>query len=202
MSDNTTFPTIKLGDDEKKAGYVHPENIKLLLDATQDALKSQIEGVRQMFSRLGTILTQASALASASAGAAAWLITHPVPDRPAWITWAAILAAVLWTISGAAAIWGMQAAKFAAPGIDPTAGYRQDVLGQSVRDMQLWVITAHARTLAAGQTESDRIRKFLNGAIILLVAAPLPPLVLVIAGAYTVESSSSRVFPFFTALMA
>jgi hypothetical protein len=50
------WPEIVLGGDETQADYVHPENIKLLLDLTQDALKSQIEGVRQMFSRLSSLI--------------------------------------------------------------------------------------------------------------------------------------------------
>ncbi len=173
-----TWPKIVLGNDETQAGYVHPGNIQLLLDLTQDALKSQIEGVRQMFSRLGTVLAQASALASASAAAVIWLITHPVADRPAWFTWAFFLALLCWTASGAMAVAGMVGAKFGVPGIDPKEGYKQDVLSQSVRDMQLWVIQSHAGTLADGQTASDRVRRFLNAAIVILLAAPLPSLIL------------------------
>ena len=51
MSGSENWPTIMLGDDEKAAGYVHPENVKLLLDLTQASLQSQLDGVRQMFSR-------------------------------------------------------------------------------------------------------------------------------------------------------
>ncbi len=176
------WPEIVLGDDETQADYVHPENIKLLLDLTQDALKSQIEGVRQMFSRLGTVLAQASALASASAGVVAWLITHPVADRPNWFTWAFVIASLCWTVSGAVAVIGMAGAKFGAPGIKLEEGYKQDVLSQSVRDMQLWVIKSHGNTLANGQTASDHLRRWLNAAIVILVAAPFPSLALIIAG--------------------
>lgn len=177
-----TWPEIVLGDDETQADYVHPENITLLLDLTQDALKSQIEGVRQMFSRLGTVLAQASALASASAALVAWLITHPVADRPAWFTGAFFLASLFWTASGAIAVKSMAGAKFGAPGIEPKEGYKQDVLSQSVRDMQLWVIESHAGTLAEGQIASDCLRRSLNTAIMILVAAPLPSLALFIVG--------------------
>lgn len=173
MSDDEAWPEIVLGDDETQADYVHPENVKLLLDLTQDALKSQIEGIRQMFSRLGTVLAQASALASASAAAVFWLITHPVTDRPAWITWAVIFTTLFWTVSGALAVGGMAGAKFGAPGISPREGYRQNVLSQSVRDMQLWVIESHAGTLTEGRAASNHLRWFLNAAIMLLVAAPL-----------------------------
>ncbi len=176
------WPEFALGNDETQDGYVHPENIKLLLDLTQDALKSQIEGVRQMFSRLGTVLAQASALASASAGVVAWLITHPVADRPAWFTWAFVVASLCWTISGALAVAGMVGAKFGAPGMKPEEGYKQEVLSQNVRDMQLWVIKSHAATLTSGQVASDRLSRRLNAAIVILVAAPLPSLILVVVG--------------------
>ena len=182
MSDDEAWPEIILGDDESKADYVHPENTKLLLDLTQDALKSQIEGVRQMFSRLGTVLAQASALASASAAAAFWLISHPIPDRPAWITAAVISASLFWSLTGAVAILGMAGAKFGAPGLSPREGYKQDVLSQSVRYMQLWVIASHAGTLAQGQVASNRLRSFLNTAIVLLVAAPVISLALIAIG--------------------
>ena len=168
-----TWPDFELGNDETQPDYIHPENIKLLLDLTEEALKSQIEGVRQMFSRLGTVLAQASALTSISFAAAFWLLTHPVIDRPAWITLATVLAGIIWTASGALAVFGMIAAKFGAPGISPEEGYKQDVLSQSVREMQLWVIKSHGGTLAAGQKASDRVGKLLNGSIAILVAAPL-----------------------------
>jgi len=173
MPEDEDWPEIKLGDDESQPDYVHPENVKLLLELTEDSLKSQIEGVRQMFSRLGTVLTQASALASASAAAVFWLITHPIADRPACVIWALILAGLFWTTSGAFAVVGMAGAKFGAPGIDPKDGYKQDVLSQRVRDMRLWVIASHGGTLAKGQVASDRLRCLLNAAITLLVAAPL-----------------------------
>ena len=176
------WPEFALGNNETQAGYVHPENIKLLLDLTQDALKSQIEGVRQMFSRLGTVLAQASALASASASVVAWLIIHPVADRPAWFTWAFVVAALCWTVSGALAVAGMVGARFGAPGMTPEEGYKQEVLSQSVRDMQLWVIKSHAGTLTNGQAASNRVRRLLNAAIVILVAAPLPSLIIVIVG--------------------
>jgi hypothetical protein len=173
MPEEITWPDFDLGDDEKDPNYVHPDNIKLLLDLTEESLKSQIEGVRQMFSRLGTVLAQASALTSVALGAALWLLTHPVSGRPAWITLATMLAGIIWTASGAFAVFGMVAAKFGAPGISPEEGYKQDILSQSVRDMQLWVIKSHGGTLAAGQVASDRVGKLLNRAIALLVAAPL-----------------------------
>lgn len=182
MSGDKVWPEIVLGDDEAQVDYVHPENVKLLLELTQDALKSQIEGVKQMFSRLGTVLTQASALASASAAAAFWLITHPVADRPNWVIWVVIIATLFWTASGALALTGMAGASFGALGVDPREGYKQDVLSQSVRNMQLWVIKSHAGTLSNGQTASNRLRCRLNGAIVLLVAAPLLSLALVAAG--------------------
>lgn len=172
MSDDEAWPDIQLGENETQIDYIHAENIKLLLDLTQDALKSQIEGVRQMFSRLGTVLAQASALSSASFAASFWLITHPVAGRPAWIIWTVLLVGLFWTVSGAIAIGGMMGAKFGAPGIDPREGYRQDVLGLSVRDMQLWGIQSHTGTLEAGHAASNRLRKCLNAAILLLVAAP------------------------------
>ncbi len=182
MSDGEAWPKIVLGDDETQADYVHPENVKLLLDLAQDALKSQIEGVKQMFSRLGTVLAQASALASASAAAVFWLITHPVADRPAWVIWAVIFATSFWTASGISAVWGMAGAKFGAPGISPREGYKQDVLSQNVRDMHLWVIASHAGTLTKGQTASDQLRWFLNAAIMFLVAAPMFSLAFAVAG--------------------
>ena len=176
------WPEFALGDNETQDGYVHPENIKLLLDLTQDALKSQLEGVRQMFSRLGTVLAQASALASGSAGVVAWLFTHPVADRPAWFTWVFVIASLCWTASGAVAVAGMAGTKLGAPGMKPEEGYKHAVLSQSVRDMQLWVIKSHAGTLKNGQAPSDRLRRLLNAAIIILVAAPLPSLILLIVG--------------------
>jgi len=182
MSDNQDWPDILLGDDDTQDNYVHPENTKLLLDLTQDALKSQIEGVRQMFSRLGTVLAQASTLASASAAAVFWLLTHPVTDRPAWVTWIVIFAAVFWTISGISAAVGMAGVKFGAPGINPREGYKQDVLSQSVRDMQLWVIASHAATLRDGARASGNLSHFLNLAISLLVLSPLLSLILVSLG--------------------
>jgi hypothetical protein len=151
------WPDFELGDDDKDPNYIHPENIKVLLDLTEESLKSQIDGVRQMFSRLGTVLAQASALTSVAFAAAFWWLTHPVSDRPAWITLATILAGVIWTGSGALAVFGMVAAKFGAPGISPEEGFKQDVLSQSVREMQLWVIKSHGGTLAAGQVSSDRV---------------------------------------------
>ena len=184
MSESEAWPDIVLGDDASQADYVPPENVKLLLELTQDALQAQIEGVRQMFSRLGTVLSQASALASASAAAVFWLMTHPVADRPDWIVWALISATLFWTGSGALAVLGMAGAKFGTPGIDPREGYKQDVLGQSVRDMQLWVIASHAGTLRAGEKASGRLKSFLNGAIVLLVAAPLLSLALIAAGSF------------------
>jgi len=182
MSDNQAWPDILLGDDDTQDDYVHPENIKLLLDLTQDALKSQIEGVRQMFSRLGTVLAQASTLASASAAAVFWLVTHPVADRPAWVTWIVVFTTIFWTISGASAVVGMVGAKFGAPGINPRDGYKQDVLSQSVRGMHLWIIKSHAGTLEEGAAASNSLRRFLNLAIFLLVAAPLLSLAFVALG--------------------
>lgn len=76
----------------------------------------------------------------------------------------------------------MAGAKFGAPGIKLEEGYKQDVLSQSVRDMQLWVIKSHGNTLANGQTASDHLRRWLNAAIVILVAAPFPSLALIIAG--------------------
>jgi hypothetical protein len=180
MAKEIVWPDFELGDDETDPNYIHPENIKLLLDLTEESLKSQIDGVRQMFSRLGTVLAQASALTSVAFAAAFWLLTHPVSDRPAWITLATILAGVIWTGSGALAVFGMVAAKFGAPGISPEEGFKQDVLSQSVRDMQLWVIKSHGGTLAAGQVSSDRVGRLLNGSIALLVVAPI---LSIIAGA-------------------
>ena len=182
MPGEQTWPEIARGEDDTQDDYVHPENVALLLELTQDALKSQIEGVRQMFSRLGAVLTQASALTSASAAAVFWLITHPVTDRPAWMIWVVIVATFLWTASGALAVGGMAGAKFGAPGISPREGYRQDVLSQSVREMQLWVIASHSGTLVEGQKASDRLRWFLNGAIALLIATPLLSVAFVFAG--------------------
>lgn len=173
MVKEISWPDFELGDDEKDYNYIHPENIKLLLDLTEDSLKSQIDGVRQMFSRLGTVLAQASALTSVAFAAAFWLLTHPVSDRPAWITLATILAGFLWTGSGVLAVFGMVAANFGAPGISPIEGFKQDILSQSVREMQLWVIKSHGGTLAAGQIASDRLRGLLNGSISLLVLAPI-----------------------------
>lgn len=169
----TEWPTIDLGEDADRQGYIHPDNVKLLLDQTENALKSQIEGVRQIFSRLGTILTQASALTSVSSGATLWLLTHPVSDRPAWISWTCALAALFWTLSGAVAVVGMRGAKFAGHGIHPEDGYKQIVLEQSVRDMQLWMIATLAGSLKDGREASDRLRDYLNASIMGLVAAPV-----------------------------
>ena len=181
MLKEITWPEVDLGDDENQPDYVHPENVKLLLELTEESLKSQIEGVRQMFSRLGTILAQASTLTSVAFAAAFWLLTHPVTDRPAWMTWATILAGMLWTGSGAIAVFGMVAAKFGAPGITLEDAYKQNVLSQSVREMQLWVIKSYGGTLATGQVASDRVRTLLNGAISLLVAAPAISLIVATA---------------------
>lgn len=179
MSDYEEWPNIDLSKDEGDPDYVPPENIKLLLDATQAALQSQIEGVRQMFSRLGTVLSQASALASGSAGVVCWLLTHPVNDRPAWLTIVFILAALLWSVSGGVAVIGMAGAKFGAPGIAPREGYKQEVLSQSVRDMQLWVIKSHSGTIFEGGKASDRLRWCLNTAITTLVVTPLICMIIV-----------------------
>ena len=99
-----------------------------------------------------------------------------------WITAAVISAFLFWSLTGAVAIVGMAGAKFGAPGLSPRDGYKQDVLSQSVRDMQLWVIASHAGTLAAGQVASDRLRSFLNTAIVLLVAAPVISLAIAALG--------------------
>ncbi len=181
-SNDEAWPSIVLGDDEKLAGYVHSDNIKLVMSLTQEGLKSQIDGVRQMFTRLGTVLTQASTLANTSFAITAWLVTHPVVDRPAWFTWIFGVAGTFWSISGALAVAGMAGAKFGAPGINPRDGYKQDVLSQGVRDMQLWAIESLAVTLADGEEASDEVRRHLNSALMLLVGAPLFSLVLVAVG--------------------
>jgi hypothetical protein len=168
-----TWPKIVLGDDENEPGYVHPDNIKLLLDGTEKALQSQIEGVRQMFSRLGTVLTQASTLASLSAGGVFWLAMHPAPDRPSWVLLSLFFATICWTVSGGLAVIGMIGAKFAAPGLNPEDGLTQNVLSQSVRDMRIWAIETNAGSIQAGRLASDKLRSCLNAAVVTLVGAPL-----------------------------
>ena len=154
-----------------------------------------------MFSRLGTVLTQASTLTGASAAAAFWLVTHPAVPRPLWTSLATVFAVLLWTASGALAVLGMRGAKLGAVGIDPREGYRQNVLGQDIRDMQLWVIKSHGLTLEAGHAASNRVRRYLNWAIALLIAAPIMSCVLAISASHYFEPSSRRVLSFLTASM-
>lgn len=134
------WPELVLGENPADETYISQENVKLLLDQAENALKSQLEGTRQIFSRLGTVLTQASTLASASFGVTYWLFSHPVDDRSFWITLAFITAALFWTLAGVFAVIGMTAIPLGAPGINISDGYKQNILDLDVRRMQLWMI--------------------------------------------------------------
>ena len=184
MSSKHVWPEIEFKDDEKDPDYVPAENVRLLLDLTQEKLKSQLDGVRQMFSRSGSILTQASTLASASAGAVFWLLTHNLADGPRWIIWTLVIATTIWATSAGFAALAMAGAMFAAPGMHPRDGYRQDVLGQSVPRMQLWLIESLAGTLDKGHVASDRLRNNLNIAILFLVAAPVVAALAAVGGLF------------------
>ena len=169
---------IDLGSYKYSPGYIPVENTKLLLDLAQTSLQSQIEGVRQMLSRVGAILSQAVGLTTAAIGADYWVFTHKLEFYEVFIRAFVVFLTLSWVISGVLAMVGMIGAKFAAPGIHPEDGYTQDVLGQDIRAMHLWVVDIVVRTINAGRSESDKLKSYLNASIFFIVAAPTLALLL------------------------
>jgi hypothetical protein len=164
-----SWPDIVPGDDPTDEDYVAAANVQLLLDQTEAALRSQIDGVRQIFGRLATVLTQATTLASAAAAGLFWLRTH---ETNGWLFAAASAAIASWTVAAIAAAVGMRAAQFGAPGINPLEAYKKEVLSQSERDMQLWVVKSHGGTITTGKRASAKLTRWLNVAITCLAMGP------------------------------
>lgn len=164
-----TFP---LDDGNDSENYIPPENIKVLLELAKAGLQSQIEGVRQIFSRMSTILTQAIALSTGAIGFLSYLISHANPDRPKWFTVGCFMVTASWILSAAVAFIGMAGTRFGTPGIDPRCGLKQDVLTQTENQMNVWAIKSMAGTYICGAGASRILARYLNFSIFFILFGP------------------------------